>query len=511
MNFYKDLISGVSATVAGLLVNIAIANETNFDFYCLYYVSWLRLNGNPNLTLGDLQLVIFIWYITQLVFMYFTPILLKKFGSKLVMLFFGIFIPLSNFSASFLHHIYAIYLVYGAIGGLAFGGLSMISTNVAWSYLPKASGKVACTIIMGYTISPLLFSGMCLYIVNPNSLDPSIEVIGKGGQILYYYDHAVADNVPRMFHAIAAVQACLIVLAVLLIPSMKKVKHGQDEIKRLSAIISEENYGNLPPVLNQTESFRLINTEGGYSRNSTENPKLEVIGNGVGGNYIDEASQPKAETGLFDFGTPIPEEVIEQEETNLRQEIFIKGLLSRHFFPLFLISMLSYQLPIFLLDQLKNQGASLKFGDKFLTGVGDMSMLTAASGKLLLGIVFDLVDPRYPYYFVIFSSLVISATIALLEKLKVFFCLYMFIGSLCYGFNMGYFPTVSQWIFSANEGTKAYSLMCIAIAISTFMTSYGSNLLLKLGFEKVYILYFLPLSIISLAIFPFFKAKKLLT
>jgi hypothetical protein len=95
----------------------------------------------------------------------------------------------------------------------------MAPMYVGWKCFPRKKALISSLIFTANGTGSVLYSIFSGLIVNPNNINPSIEV--KDGIITrHYYDHDVADNTIWLFRFFAAVAAfiLLITMATIYLP-----------------------------------------------------------------------------------------------------------------------------------------------------------------------------------------------------------------------------------------------------------------------------------------------------
>ena len=209
----------------------------------VYFASYLRHNGNDNLTPEDTSFLMPCIFLVQYCFMTFGVKLGNKIGPRLVTLIGVCLMYISYIIMIIFKNYYLVLLSMGIFGmGDGIANLSLIKN--CWKYFPNNAGLVNGIIIGGLGISSCVLTPIADYlIINPKKIEPTDG----------FYDKNVADNLLKYLYFILILFIVLGVVAVTLTfkyeeedPSKLEILAEKKEENSLKLIFegffSEKNY-----------------------------------------------------------------------------------------------------------------------------------------------------------------------------------------------------------------------------------------------------------------------------
>ena len=209
----------------------------------VYFASYLKHNGNDNLTPEDTSFLMPCIFLVQYCFMTFGVKLGNKIGPRLVTLIGVCLMYISYFIMIIFKNYYLVLLSMGIFGmGDGIANLSLIKN--CWKYFPNNAGLVNGIIIGGLGISSCVLTPIADYlIINPKKIEPTDG----------FYDKNVADNLLKYLYFILILFIVLGVVAVTLTfkyeeedPSKLEILAEKKEENSLKLIFegffSEKNY-----------------------------------------------------------------------------------------------------------------------------------------------------------------------------------------------------------------------------------------------------------------------------
>ncbi len=209
----------------------------------VYFASYLKHNGNDNLTPEDTSFLMPCIFLVQYCFMTFGVKLGNKIGPRLVTLIGVCLMYISYIIMIIFKNYYLVLLSMGIFGmGDGIANLSLIKN--CWKYFPNNAGLVNGIIIGGLGISSCVLTPIADYlIINPKKIEPTDG----------FYDKNVADNLLKYLYFILILFIVLGVVAVTLTfkyeeedPSKLEILAEKKEENSLKLIFegffSEKNY-----------------------------------------------------------------------------------------------------------------------------------------------------------------------------------------------------------------------------------------------------------------------------
>ena len=210
----------------------------------VYFASYLRHNGNDNLTPEDTSFLMPCIFLVQYCFMTFGVKLGNKIGPRLVTLIGVCLMYISYIIMIIFKNYYLVLLSMGIFGmGDGIANLSLIKN--CWKYFPNNTGLVNGIIIGGLGISSCVLTPIADYlIINPKKIEPTTDGL---------YAKNVADNLLKYLYFILILFIVLGVVAVTLTfkyeeedPSKLEILAEKKEENSLKLIFegffSEKNY-----------------------------------------------------------------------------------------------------------------------------------------------------------------------------------------------------------------------------------------------------------------------------
>lgn len=105
------------------------------------------------------------------------------------------------------------------IFGISLGALSstifLPSIWILWDYIPTNKGKLSGLILAGYSLGPVPFGLMFIYLVNPNDESPS-SINEEGDEKMF--EHDVSDKVPSTIRIVTGVFLACFIIGLALLP-----------------------------------------------------------------------------------------------------------------------------------------------------------------------------------------------------------------------------------------------------------------------------------------------------
>lgn len=205
----------IASLLGGLSLNIALGmvySMSNSSIYVASYMRWVARPGSRLVTLADIS-----WVYTLNVF--FLGITLpvggyinKRLGTRM-----SLYLASALFSAStfvsfwFVSSYYWFLAIFGCVIGIADGIAFNLPQYCAYRHYPNNIGLASSVVISGLALSPMTFSPLQTWIVNPDNKMPDL----KAGNALYFSDEEILKRVPWMFMAMGLFTTLLCVFSIL--------------------------------------------------------------------------------------------------------------------------------------------------------------------------------------------------------------------------------------------------------------------------------------------------------
>ena len=168
------MIKGYLTIFGSILLMIVLGSVYTWSNINAYYISYLKFNNSPNITLVDgFFLMPIIVYISDIA-MFFGPILVEKYSFKKVILLSIILTIFSHFILLLTTRLFIVYfamVIFGVANGLSYISLP----KNCWNYFPEKKGLLSGLILFGYGISSLIFTWVCESTVNKSFVKTNEE------------------------------------------------------------------------------------------------------------------------------------------------------------------------------------------------------------------------------------------------------------------------------------------------------------------------------------------------
>ena len=210
----------------------------------VYFASYLKHNGNPELTPEDTSFLMPCIFLIKYCVMTLGVKLGDKIGPRYVSLIGTCFMYLSYFTMISFTNYYLVLMAMGIFGlGDGIGSLSLIKN--CWKYFPNNAGLANGIIIGGFGLSSCILTPIADYlIINPKKEEPIDEI----------YSKEVADNLLKYLYFVLILFIFLGMMAVFLTikyeeedgPSKEEpftINNEKNNLKlMLEGFFSEKNY-----------------------------------------------------------------------------------------------------------------------------------------------------------------------------------------------------------------------------------------------------------------------------
>lgn len=212
----------IASLLGGLSLNIALGmvySMSNSSIYVASYMRWVAKPESKLVTLADVS-----WVYTLNIF--FLGMMLpiggyinKKLGVRKSLYLASFLFSTSTFvSYWFVSSYYSFLIIFGCIIGIADGIAFNLPQYCAYKHYPNNVGLASSIVISGLALSPILFSPLQTWIVNPENKMPDFQV----GNALYFSDEEILVRVPKMFTAMGLFVTLLCILSILTIQEPKE-------------------------------------------------------------------------------------------------------------------------------------------------------------------------------------------------------------------------------------------------------------------------------------------------
>ncbi|KAH8585196.1 transporter with signal peptide plus 12 transmembrane domain [Cryptosporidium sp. chipmunk genotype I] len=293
----------IASLLGGLSLNIALGmvySMSNSSIYVASYMRSVAKQGSRPVTLADVS-----WVYTLNVF--FLGLMLplggyinKRLGIRkslyLASALFSVSTFLSCWSVS---SYYWFLIIFGCIIGIADGIAFNIPQYCAYKHYPNNIGLASSVVISGLALSPILFSPLQTWIVNPENKMPDLKV----GNALYFSDEEILMRVPKMFIAMGLFVTSLCIFSIF---TMHEPKEETTHVLPLNLNNRTSKLDNLVPNSGKDVMVRISNMESSslveHYLNSEQGMKCDVLTcNNTNSESISTALTPTEELCSFDF------------------------------------------------------------------------------------------------------------------------------------------------------------------------------------------------------------------
>ncbi|EAK87681.1 protein with signal peptide plus 12 transmembrane domain domain protein, possible tranporter [Cryptosporidium parvum Iowa II] len=294
----------IASLLGGLSLNIALGmvySMSNSSIYVASYMRWVAKQELKPVTLADVS-----WVYTLNVFFLGLILPIGGYINKRIGVRKSLYLASTLFSAStfvsywFVSSYYWFLIIFGCILGIADGIAFNIPQYCAYKHFPNNIGLASSVVISGLALSPILFSPLQTWIVNPNNKMPELKV----GNELYFSDEEILMRVPKMFIAMGLFITLLCVFSIMTLHEPKEETDTHilplnlnNKTSRLDDSISESEKDALVLIPN-TESKSLVE----FYLNFEQGMKYDNLTcNNANSESVSTAITPIEKLGSFDF------------------------------------------------------------------------------------------------------------------------------------------------------------------------------------------------------------------
>ena len=156
--------------------------------------------------------------------------------------------------SSFINNSVLFCWIYGISLGALSSTIFLPSIWILWDYIPTNKGKLSGLILAGYSLGPVPYGLMFIYLVNPNDNSP-VPINEEGDEKMF--EHDVSDKVPSTIRIVSGVfLACLVIgLAMLPIKSPENNNQTNETVNApVLSIIKSFKFWNLTLLMYLTSS-----------------------------------------------------------------------------------------------------------------------------------------------------------------------------------------------------------------------------------------------------------------
>lgn len=213
-----------------------------------YFASYLKHNGNPDITPEDTSLLMPCIFMVQYCVATIGVKLGEKFGARFCVIIGLIIIYISIIMMIFFTNYYVILVAMG-IFGLG-DGLQVLSViNNSWKYFPGHSALVSGIILTGLGISSGILTPIGDYlIINPGKVEPEDGI----------YPDYIANNLKNYLYFLLILFFILGVIAIIFTFSYDKKNSEEDDNNSKEPVLIESNEKELQIVNTAKDKFNLL-------------------------------------------------------------------------------------------------------------------------------------------------------------------------------------------------------------------------------------------------------------
>lgn len=186
---YKPILCVVGA----LLINLTLGTFYSIGNVLPYLASYMRDNGNPNVTTEHGTWITATYLLGQGTFIIIGSYIEQSFSSRVACIFGCILHCFSTYMTMWAINvnITIVILVYGFGSGVGCGSAYMASIIAAQKWYPASKGILTGVIVAGFGFGGLIFTNLQTWYINPNNIAPN-ESTG-------YFSSEVHSKVPTLF------------------------------------------------------------------------------------------------------------------------------------------------------------------------------------------------------------------------------------------------------------------------------------------------------------------------
>lgn len=529
---------GIMTTIGGFFILCSLSNMY-IGFINVYEASFLYWKGSQNDK-------VFTWvnfsmtvsnFMTQFAFLCLLGYTIRL-GERLSIFVFGLLNIISTLLTPFIESIWLYELNAGMLQGLAMGSAYLVPMIIAWTYFPGKRGTVTGLIMMGLSASPYITGMMIPHIVNPHKALPTVNIPAGSSfsdALMHLYSEDIAENVPRTYYSIAAIQAVYLLIGMVFLrapylpPGVKKI-NTKSTMGRIEQHPLEPTHELVPqdnPISSIVESpapfvrMAKLSMRGAsgsarksHARMSTARGSMAKaanlrISNVRMSNVKMSNANKKAPSSKKSMKKSLVASILSvrssfgEAQINFWRRVFC----SFDLIPLVLVITLSVQFPCFMNVNFMVFGSKLQLDSEFTSTIGSFSFLVSVAGKLIVGILYDKLGYRMAFYLVLVMQVVITLLIYHISWSKFGFAVSMFVIYFVYGAHLGLYPTISQKLFGVNNGPKAFGIIIFGMNLANLIGGAGSSFLIGyFGWEHVFV-YFFFCTIISTVLLCLYRPK----
>eukprot|EP01017_Pseudomicrothorax_dubius_P003105 TRINITY_DN10362_c0_g1_i1.p1 TRINITY_DN10362_c0_g1~~TRINITY_DN10362_c0_g1_i1.p1 ORF type:complete len:477 (+),score=46.34 TRINITY_DN10362_c0_g1_i1:143-1573(+) len=443
---------GMTVVFGGFMFNLVLGTFHLWGSISIYVASYLR-TFDPSITTDQLNIVFPFMGLALHTTMPFGIYVAEKIGTMklglLVIFSNSLCILLSSWSESYWGFILSYTIVPGLCKGLAY----MLPCYTGWKYYPQNQGRVAGIVFCGYGLGTFGFNYLATFLVNPNNVSASLEVM-QGEVRKLYFPEEVSTRVPLMLQGLAIAYLIVGGIASYLI-----------EVPGFRA----ESESPESPQLNQSRNF-----------------EYQAVANAA-----DEKDMKELE------------EKVNREE--IRQCIR-----SRAFWVLFCAGACSTTFGYFIVLHYKLYGLLFINDDHFMSLIGSCMAIANACSRLSFGLLADHIPFIRLYTIIVVSLLGISLIFSTVAELGMRLC-YFFIVTTTMFMESGHFvlfPTAIVQVFGAKHGHFIHGLITFNfVSAKLLVYVFGAYLLNEIGYNMLFMV-FGAIQFVALLLLFFFEGNE---
>jgi MFS family permease len=200
---------GALSCIAAFLILLSTGFEIAWGANVMCIASYLKSHGST-VSVNEVQSVLTIISVCYTLGLVLSDWLVDRIGPKLTNLICTLTTTYGFWIAAFVTDAWLFMLVLGVLNGFGAGISAITGTNVVMLHFTKNQGKALGFCACGYGLSTLVFGLLFAFIVNPNDLQPEIEVL-EGTQMVYFFSSDISSRTP---YALVAAGVVVLILGV---------------------------------------------------------------------------------------------------------------------------------------------------------------------------------------------------------------------------------------------------------------------------------------------------------
>lgn len=451
--------------VGGVIIHLSLGTVYTYGNFAPYLVSYVRAkNISADLRYDDAAWIFAMMTLGQGFSGFLGGVLERLAGPRFTTIF-GSWIMSGSMMVTYFTidvSFAACLMTYGLLYGVGLGIAYPIPLGCAMRWMPERKGFIVGFVVAGFGGGAFVFNQVITSYINPNNLNPDIDV--KGEQ--FFSQSEVLDNVRSSFLVLGGIYAAMQLIGTIMICNPPPVEDASVQV----ATPRQSVAGEVNEVYTLTSSNEVLATPRKESTISFDETTLN--------NQKSKSSIRKKNSRTASVIS------IARNQTPLAM------LKTKSFYMLWLLFVANGQSMVLISTLYKAYGQSFIKNDKFLSLVGAFASVCNAAGRILWGYVADRSSFKTAQLCITALMTCLFATLNLSElgREPVFF-IWICLIFLTFSGSFSTFPSVTMKCFGAEYYSVNYGIMFTSQAVTAVIGALlAQSLRMSIGWHGMFFL-----------------------